>query len=332
MIKIGINGYGRIGRNITRIVFEAGLDNEFEIVAINDLADLKMCAHLTKYDTTHGIFAGDVSTTDDQIIINGNAIQFMQHANPADIPWSDIGVDVVLECAGKFKTHASLQAHIDAGAPKVLAGYPVADADYMVVYGVNDEGLKHEHKIVSNASCTTNCLAPVAKVLDDAVGIETGLMTTIHAYTNDQNLIDKAHGDFYRSRAAAQCMVPTKTGAASAVGKVLPSLQGKLDGLAVRVPTINVSMVDLVFNANRETSVEEINNAIIEGAAKLPEGVLAYNDLPLVSADFNHHPASSIFDANQTRVLGKQVKVMSWYDNEWGFSNRMLDVARLMAE
>ncbi len=330
MIRIGINGYGRIGRNVVRAIYETGQSDNIEVVAINDLASLEVCAHLTKYDTTHGTFAEEVGITNNALNIAGKEIHFSQHTDPRDIPWAELGVDVVMECAGKFKTRDSLVAHLDAGASKVLASYPVGDADYTIVYGVNHEGLSKDHQVVSNASCTTNCLAPVAKVLHEAVGIDSGLMTTIHSYTNDQNLIDKAHGDLYRARAAAQCMIPTKTGAAAAVGKVLPELAGRLDGLAVRVPTINVSLVDLVFNAARPTTVEEINALMKTGAQTLPGGILAYNDLALVSVDFNHHPASSIFDAKQTRVHGQQVKVMSWYDNEWGFSLRMLDVARLM--
>jgi len=330
MIKLAINGYGRIGRNVIRAIYERGLQEEIEVVVINDLASLEACAHLTQYDTTHGRFNAEVETSGNELIINGKPIKFMSSAQPGDVRWSDYGVDLLMECAGKFKTHASLVPHLQAGAPKVLASYPVGDADYMVVYGVNHEGLQNEHQIISNASCTTNCLAPVAKVLDEAFGIVQGYMTTIHAYTNDQNLIDKAHRDLYRARAAAMSMVPSSTGAAGAVGKVLPALNGKLHGMAVRVPTINVSLVDLVFTAATDLSAEDVNRAMQEGAAKLPGGVLQYNDKPLVSVDFNHNPASSIFDATQTRVDGRMVKIMAWYDNEWGFSNRMLDVARLL--
>jgi glyceraldehyde 3-phosphate dehydrogenase len=330
MLKIAINGYGRIGRNIVRAIHEYGHADEFEIVAINDLASPKVLAHLTQFDSVHGRFNAEVTATDSQIVINGKAIEITSISEPAKLPWKSHDIDLVLECAGKFKTHESLEPHLKAGAPKVLASYPVGDADYMVVYGVNHEGLQADHKIVSNASCTTNCLAPVAKILDEVVGIENGFMTTIHAYTNDQNLIDKAHTDLYRARAAGLSMIPSKTGAAGAVGKVLPALNGRLDGMAVRVPTPNVSLVDLVFVAKRDTSVEEINQAMLSGAKAMAAGVLEYNPLPLVSIDFNHNPASSIFDATQTRVDGRLVKIMAWYDNEWGFSNRMLDVARLM--
>ncbi len=330
MLKIAINGYGRIGRNIVRSIYEYGHTDEFEIVAINDLASPEVLGHLTQYDSVHGRFAEKVEVRDTQLVINNKAIDVSSIADPTKLPWKKYGVDLVLECAGKFKTHASLESHLQAGASKVLASYPVADADYMVVYGVNHKGLLQEHKIVSNASCTTNCLAPVAMVLDEALGIESGYMTTIHSYTNDQNLIDKAHPDLYRARAAALSMIPTRTGAAKAVGKVLPALQGRLDGLAVRVPTANVSLIDLVFVAKRETSVDEINEVMKAGAANLPGGILQYNESPLVSVDFIHDPASSIFDATQTRVDGKLVKIMAWYDNEWGFSNRMLDIAKIM--
>lgn len=330
-MKIGINGFGRIGRNVVRAIYERNLENTVEIVAVNDLASPEVNVHLLKYDTTFGTFAADVSSTESAIIVDGRSVAFSQHKNPADVPWGAAGVDVVLECSGKFKDKASLLGHISAGAPKVLAGFPVADADYTVVYGVNHDGLENGHKVVSNASCTTNCLAPVAKALHDGLGITNGYMTTIHAYTNDQNLIDKAHKDLYRARSATMSMIPTKTGAAAAVGKVLPELAGKIDGLAVRVPTIDVSLVDLVFNAARETSVDEVN-AIMQAASEAsPEGILQCNSRPLVSVDFLHNPASSIFDATQTRVQGNLVKVMAWYDNEWGFSNRMIDVARLMA-
>lgn len=328
MAKIAINGYGRIGRNIVRAIYERGLEDELEVVVINDLAKLEVCAHLTKYDTTHGIFNADVDSNENQLIINGKAIDFLTAKAPGEINWNDYGVDLVMECAGKFKTHESLEPHLKAGAPKVLASYPVGDADYMVVYGVNHEGLLDEHRIVSNASCTTNCLAPVAKVIHEAFGIEKGYMTTIHSYTNDQNLVDKAHSDMYRARAAAMSMVPSSTGAASAVGKVLPALNGKLDGMAVRVPAVNVSLVDLVCIVGKDVSAKELNAVMKEAAGSLPAGVLEYNDKPLVSTDFNHNPASSIFDATQTKTDGRLVKIMSWYDNEWGFSNRMLDVAK----
>jgi glyceraldehyde 3-phosphate dehydrogenase len=330
-MKIGINGYGRIGRNIVRALFERGLQNDIQLVAINDLSDLEESAHLTKFDTTFGRFAGDIGHSDGHLIINGQKITYFQHRNPADIPWRELDVDIVLECAGKFKTHAALQSHLDAGAKKVLASHPVGDADITVVYGVNHDAISEQHQIISNASCTTNCLAPLAKALNEGVGILNGYITTIHAYTNDQNLLDKAHGDLYRARSATMSMIPTKTGAAAAVGLVLPELAGKIDGLAVRVPTINVSLVDFVFNAGRATSVDEINQVIKDASSTFPKDVLAYNTLPLVSVDFNHDPRSCTFDATQTRVSGSLVKVMAWYDNEWGFSNRMLDVALKMA-
>jgi len=331
MIRIAINGYGRIGRDILRAVFEANRQTEFDIVAINDMAEAKVCQHLTRFDSTHGRFPYSVELKEQALEIDGHTIQLLNEKDPSRLPWKSLGIDLVMECTGKFKTHSQLAAHLTAGAPRVLVSYPVPDADYTVVYGVNHEGLEEGHEIVSNASCTTNCLAPVAKVLDETVGIEKGLMTTIHAYTNDQNLLDKIHSDLYRARSATQSMIPTKTGAAGAVGLVLPHLQGKLDGLAIRVPTANVSLVDLVFTAKRETSREEINNAMAAACSYFPEGVLAYNDLPLVSCDFNHSIYSAVFDASQTRVQGNLVKVMAWYDNEWGFSNRMLDVARLMS-
>ena len=329
-MRIGINGYGRIGRNIVRAIYERGLQDKMKVVAINDLTSPEVSAHLTQYDTTHGHFNADVSHDDHSISVNGDVMELFQEKDPANIPWAKVGVDIVLECSGKFKKHGQLEGHLKAGAPKVLVGFPVSDADFTVVYGVNDDQLLSSHKIVSNASCTTNCLAPVAKALHDALGIESGYMTTIHAYTNDQNLIDKAHSDLYRARSATMSMIPTKTGAAAAVGLVLPELAGKIDGLAVRVPTANVSLVDLVVNVGRETNVEEVNDIVTKAAKSMHEGVLKINALPLVSIDFNHNSASSIFDSTQTRVHGSLVKVMSWYDNEWGFSCRMLDVAALM--
>ncbi len=330
-MRIAINGYGRIGRDTLRAIFESNRQNEIEIVAINDFADPVVSQHLTQYDTSHGTFSEKVMLEEENLVIDNQTIQLIKESDPANLPWGELDIDIVFECTGKFKKHEKLEPHLDAGAKRVLVSYPVSDADYMVVYGVNHEGLSEQHKIVSNASCTTNCLAPVAKVLHEAVGIDQGYMTTIHAYTNDQNLIDKIHSDLYRARSATMSMIPTKTGAAGAVGKVLPELNGKLDGLAVRVPTINVSLVDLVFVANRETNAEEINAAIKAASEGALKNILEYNELPLVSVDFNHNPASSIFDATQTRVDGTLVKIMAWYDNEWGFSNRMLDVARLMA-
>lgn len=329
-MRIGINGYGRIGRNIVRSIYEKGLEKNFQVVAINDLTAPKVSAHLTQFDTTFGRFAETVTHDENSLSINGQSIQCFQHKNPSDIPWKAMDIDIVFECAGKFKTQALLEQHLAAGAPKVLVSHPVSDAEITVVYGVNHQALCDEHRIVSNASCTTNCLAPMAKALHESVGIDNGYMTTIHAYTNDQNLIDKAHNDLYRARSATMSMIPTKTGAAAAVGKVLSELAGKIDGLAVRVPTINVSLVDLVFNAGRNTTAEEINQIMQSAAAQFPPQVLACNTLPLVSADFNHDPTSCIFDTTQTRVNGNLVKVMAWYDNEWGFSNRMLDVAELM--
>lgn len=329
-MRIGINGYGRIGRNIIRAIYEQGLENELQVVAINDLTSAEVSAHLTQYDSTHGYFSAVVTHGENSININGNEIQLFQCKEPENIPWKQVGVDLVLECSGKFKKHAQLQGHLSAGAPKVLASFPVADADFTVVYGVNHTKLLKSHQIVSNASCTTNCLAPIAKALHEGIGLESAYMTTIHAYTNDQNLIDKAHSDLYRARSATMSMIPTKTGAAAAVGKVLPELEGKIDGLAVRVPTANVSLVDLVANVSRDTTVEEVNQLVTNASKAMPEGVLTINSRPLVSIDFNHNSSSSIFDTGQTRVNGSLIKVFAWYDNEWGFSCRMLDVARLM--
>lgn len=332
MKKIAINGYGRIGRDVVRAIYETGRQSSIKVVAINDMASPEIMQHLTRFDSTHGIFAADIGLRDGKLIIDGDTIELLSEKDPAKLAWGDRGIDLVMECSGKFKTRQHIQGHLDAGAPRVLVGLPVADADAMVVHGVNDEVLKSKPLIVSNASCTTNCLAPMAKVLNDSIGIEQGYMTTIHAYTNDQNLIDKVHSDLYRARSATQSMIPTKTGAASAVGKVLPELLGKLDGLAVRVPTLNVSMVDLVFVPGRATSVEEINRLMKAAVDHMPAGVLQYNELPLVSIDFNHNPASCIFDGAHTRVAGELVKVMAWYDNEWGYSNRMIDIALAMTE
>lgn len=330
MKRLAINGYGRIGRDVLRALYENKSGSGLSIVAINDLAEPAVSQHLTKYDSTHGIFNAEVGLQGEDLVVNGDHIRLVSEADPQKLPWDELQVDLVLECTGKFKQRDQLQAHIDAGAPKVLVAYPVADADNMVVYGVNHDTLTDAQKIISNASCTTNCLAPMAKILNDSIGIEQGYMTTIHAYTNDQNLIDKLHKDLYRARSATQSIIPTKTGAAGAVGKVLPELAGKLDGLAVRVPTANVSMVDLVFTAKRTTTAEEINQLMRAAVPGMPDGVLKYNELPLVSIDFNHNPASCIFDSTQTRVAGSLVKVMAWYDNEWGYSNRMLDIAGLL--
>ncbi|BDM64026.1 glyceraldehyde-3-phosphate dehydrogenase [Shewanella sp. NFH-SH190041] len=327
-IRVAINGYGRIGRNVLRALYESEKDYPIEIVAINDLGDAAINAHLTKYDSVHGRFNATVEHDDEAIYVNGDKILTFQERDPAKLPWADLKVDVVFECTGIFTSKEAVQPHLNAGAKKVIISAPGKNVDATVVYGVNNDILTKDMTVISNASCTTNCLAPFAKPLNDAIGIESGLMTTIHAYTNDQRLSDVYHSDLRRARAAAMSMIPTKTGAAAAVGLVVPELQGKFDGLAVRVPTVNVSLVDLSFIAARDTSVEEINN-IMEAAAKTsPLGeVLAINKEPLVSIDFNHNAYSSNFDATQTRVKGRLVKVMAWYDNEWGFSNRMLDNA-----
>ncbi len=324
-IRVAINGYGRIGRNILRALYESNYRDSIQLVAINDLGDTAFNAHLTQYDSVHGRFPGTVDVKGMKLIINGDEIVTTSESDPFQLPWADLDVDVVYECTGFFTSRDKAYAHIEAGAKKVIISAPAADADATVVYGVNQHVLNADCQIISNASCTTNCLAPVAKALNDGIGIERGSMTTIHAFTNDQSLHDNYHSDIYRARAAGQSMIPSKTGAAQAVGLVLPELLGKLDGMAVRVPTANVSLVDFNFIANRDTSVEEINGLIKEVAATKMSGVLEYNDAPLVSIDFNHQPASSCFDATQTRVNGRMVKVMAWYDNEWGFSNRMLD-------
>lgn len=329
-IKVAINGFGRVGRNILRAIYEYQRNDEFEIVAINDLSPLDISTHLTKYDTAHGTFNADVDFEDTKIIINGEKISYFSERQPENLPWDELGVDVVFECTGVFRTRELAQKHLDAGAKKVLLSAPgKSEVDATVVYGVNHDVLKSSHTIVSNASCTTNCLAPLVKPLNDEIGVKSGQITTIHAYTISQNLTDSAHKDFRRARAAGLNQIPTSTGAAKAVGLVLPELNGKLDGLAIRIPTINVSVVDLVFEAQRPTSAEEVNSIMQAAAAQTAAGVLAYNDLPLVSSDFNHNPHSSIFDASLTKVInGTLVKVFSWYDNEWGFSNRMLDTAK----
>ena len=326
-IRIAINGFGRIGRNVFRALYEGGYRDQLQVVAINDLGNAKTNAHLLKYDTVHGHFNADVSHDDNNLIVNGDTISLSQVRNPAELPWGDLEVDVVYECTGLFTARDKAQGHIDAGAKKVIVSAPGKDMDATIVYGVNHNTLTGDETIISNASCTTNCLSPIAKALNDAMGIEQGQMTTIHAYTNDQNLSDVYHTDLYRARSATMSMIPTKTGAAAAVGLVLPELAGKLDGMAVRVPTINVSLVDLTFVASRDTSAEEVNNTIKQAIAADPAlaSVLSYVDEPLVSVDFNHSNYSSCFDANHTKVEGRMVKVMSWYDNEWGFSNRMLD-------
>jgi glyceraldehyde 3-phosphate dehydrogenase len=325
-IRVAINGFGRIGRNVLKALYEGGYRDRIQIVAVNDLGDAKLNAHLTRYDSVHGRFGFDVSLHGDVMNVAGDDIKFLSERDPANLPWGDMNIDVVYECTGLFTSRETAGKHITAGAKKVIISAPGTDVDATVVFGVNQGVLTAASTIISNASCTTNCLAPVAKVLNDAIGIENGQMTTIHAYTNDQNLSDVYHKDMYRARSATQSMIPTATGAAKAVGLVLPELKGKLDGMAVRVPTINVSLVDLNFVASRETSAEEINALIKAAAESGPlKGVLTYNEEPLVSIDFNHQPASSNFDATQTKVSGTFVKVMSWYDNEWGFSNRMLD-------
>lgn len=327
-IRIAINGFGRIGRNVLRAVYENGYRDRLEVVAINDLGDPSMNAHLLRHDTVHGHFGFSVEHDKESMQVDGQRIVILSERDPAQLPWKAMGVDLVMECTGLFTKREAAAKHIEAGAERVLISAPSPDADATIVFGVNEQTLKAEHKVVSNASCTTNCLAPIAKVLNDAVGIDNGLMTTVHAYTNDQNLSDVYHADPYRARSATHSMIPTKTGAAAAVGLVLPELAGKFDGLAVRVPVINVSLVDLTFNASRDTSKEEIN-AIVEKAAE-GSAVLAVNAQPLVSIDFNHDAHSSTFDANHTRVNGRLVKIMAWYDNEWGFSNRMIDTALAM--
>jgi glyceraldehyde 3-phosphate dehydrogenase len=327
-IKVAINGYGRIGRNIMRAVHEYDRTDEIEIVAINDLGDAKTNAHLTKYDTAHGRFDGSVGVDGGDLVVNGQRVKVFAERDPAKLPWKELGVQLVYECTGLFRSKKTAGAHIAAGAQKVIISAPGETVDNTVVYGVNHDTLKASDEVISNASCTTNCLAPLAKVLHEAIGIESGLMTTIHAYTNDQVLTDVFHKDLRRARSATMSQIPTKTGAAAAVGLVLPELNGKLDGFSMRVPTINVSVVDLTFTAKRATSVEEVNKVVKAASEGAMAGILGYNDLPLVSIDFNHDPHSSIFDAGLTRVMDRKlVKVLSWYDNEWGFSCRMLDTA-----
>jgi glyceraldehyde 3-phosphate dehydrogenase len=325
-IRVAINGYGRIGRNILRAHYESNKSHPIEIVAINDLGSADTNAHLTRYDTAHGKFNGKVEVDGDAMVVNGDRIKVLAVRNPAELPWGSLGVDVVMECTGLFTSKAKAGAHLQGGAKKVIISAPGGnDVDATVVYGVNHDTLKASHTVISNASCTTNCLAPVAKVLHEKIGIVNGLMTTVHAYTNDQVLTDVYHEDLRRARSATQSMIPTKTGAAAAVGLVLPALNGKLDGFAIRVPTINVSVVDLSFVAARSTTVDEVNALIKAASEGELKGVLGYNKAPLVSVDFNHTTESSIFDASLTKVSGNLVKVLSWYDNEWGFSNRMLD-------
>ena len=326
-ITVGINGYGRIGRNVLRALYEGKLREEIKIVALNDLGDANTNAHLTRFDTVHGRFHGEVNVDGDSMVVNGDRIRVVAQRDPSKLPWGELGVEFVLECTGLFTSKAKASAHLTAGAKKVVISAPGGDdVDATIVYGVNHKVLTSSHTVISNASCTTNCLAPLAKVLHDEVGILAGVMNTVHSYTNDQVLTDVYHTDLRRARSATMSMIPTKTGAAAAVGLVLPELKGRFDGFAIRVPTINVSMVDLSFNAGRKTSVDEINAAVRKAANGDMKGILAYNDAPLVSVDFNHDPASSTYDATLTKVIqGTLVKVCAWYDNEWGFSNRMLD-------
>ena len=327
-IKVAINGYGRIGRNILRAVYENNRTSEIQIVAINDLGDANTNAHLTKYDTVHGRFSGEVSVDGDYMIVNGDRIRVLAERDPAKLPWAELGIDVVHECTGIFTSKAKCSAHISAGAKKVILSAPGGeDVDATIVYGVNHSTLKSTDTVISNASCTTNCLAPLVKPLHEKIGLVNGLMTTIHSYTNDQVLTDVFHKDLRRARSATMSMIPTKTGAAAAVGLVLPELNGKLDGFAVRVPTINVSLVDLCFVAAKPTSKDEVNGILKAASEGELKGILEYNALPLVSMDYNHSTASSVFDSTLTKVSkdGTLVKVLSWYDNEWGFSNRMLD-------
>ena len=328
-IKIGINGYGRIGRNILRALYESDKHAELEIVAVNDLGDANTNAHLTRRDTAHGRFPGTIEVDGDYMVVNGDRIRVCAERDPAKLPWGELGVDIVFESTGFFRTREGASKHLEAGAKKVIISAPGSgDMDATIVYGVNHNTLKKEHTIISNASCTTNCLAPLVKPLHDKIGLKHGIMTTIHAYTNDQVLTDVYHSDLRRARSATMSQIPTKTGAAAAVGLVLPELNGLLDGFSMRVPTINVSAVDLCFVAKRETSIDEINSIMKEASEGELAGVLAYNDEPLVSIDFNHDPASSTYDASLTKVMeGTLVKVIAWYDNEWGFSNRMLDTA-----
>lgn len=327
-IRVAINGYGRIGRNTLRALYESGKRSQLQIVAINDLGDVNTNAHLTKYDSTHGRFPGEVHVDGNNLVVNGDAIQILSERDPAKLPWGALNIDVVFECTGLFTTREKAALHINAGAKKVIISAPASsEVDATIVYGVNHQVLKKSDQIISNASCTTNCLAPLVKPLHEKLGLEKGLMVTVHAYTNDQVLSDVYHKDLHRARSATQSIIPTKTGAAVAVGLVMPELNGKLDGYSVRVPTINVSMVDLTFEAKKATTVNEVN-AILKAASENElKGILGYNEEPLVSIDFNHCPLSSVFDATQTKVIGNLVKVISWYDNEWGFSNRMLDTA-----
>lgn len=325
-IRVAINGYGRIGRNVLRAHYEKKLHPEIQIVAINDLGDAATNVHLTRYDTTHGKFPGEVSLSGSDMIVNGDKIRIVAERDPKKLPWKELNVDIVLECTGFFTSKEKASMHLEAGAKKVIISAPATGVDATVVYGVNDHVLKASDTVISNASCTTNCLATVVKPLHESIGIVSGLMNTVHAFTNDQGLLDVSHSDLRRARSATQSIIPTKTGAASALGLVLPEMKGKLDGFAVRVPTINVSLVDLTFVSARQTTEEEVNEVIRKAANGPMKGVLAFNEEQLVSIDFNHNPASAIFDTFGTKVIGNLVKILAWYDNEWGFSNRMLDV------
>ena len=331
-IKVAINGYGRIGRNVLRALYEYKRTDDIQIVAINDLGDPETNAHLTKYDTAHGRFDAEVRVEGDTMLVNGGPIKVLAERDPTKLPWGDMGVDVVMECTGIFNSKDKASAHLQAGARKVLISAPAGKDLPTIVYGVNHDTLADGDDVVSNASCTTNCLAPLVKPIHEKIGVESGLMTTIHAYTNDQVLTDVFHKDLRRARSATMSQIPTKTGAAAAVGLVLPELDGKLDGFAMRVPTINVSVVDLTFIASRDTSIEEVNQTVKAAAEGELKGILGYNDEPLVSIDYNHNPASSTLDAGLTKVSGRLVKVLSWYDNEWGFSNRMIDTALVLSK
>ena len=326
-IRIAINGYGRIGRNILRAHYEKKLHPALQIVAINDLGDVETNAHLTRYDTTHGKFPCEVTVEGNDLVVNGDKIRVVAERDPRQLPWKELAIDVVFECTGFFTSKEKAAMHLEAGAKKVIISAPATGVDATVVYGVNHEVLKASDTVISNASCTTNCLASFVKPLHEAIGVVSGLMNTIHAFTNDQSLLDVYHTDLRRARSATQSIIPAKTGAASAVGLVLPELNGKLDGFAMRVPTINVSVVDLTFEAKRNTTVSEVNEVICKAANGPMKGVLSFNEAPLVSIDFNHNASSAIFDTVGTKVIGNLVKVLAWYDNEWGFSNRMLDVA-----
>jgi glyceraldehyde 3-phosphate dehydrogenase len=331
-VRVAINGFGRIGRNILRAIVESGR-TDVEVVSINDLGPIETNAHLLRFDSVHGRFPSEVTVEGDDIVVNGRKIRVTAIRDPGELPHRELKVDIALECTGFFTSKDKAKAHLDAGAKRVIVSAPAEGADLTVVYGVNHDQLTKDHVVISNASCTTNCLAPVAKVLNDAIGIEKGFMTTIHSYTNDQPSLDQMHKDLYRARAAALSMIPTSTGAAKAVGLVLPELNGKLDGVSIRVPTPNVSVIDFKFVAKRATSKEEVNDAVRRAAEQQLKGVLGYTDVPNVSIDFNHDPHSSVFHMDQTKVMdGTLVRVMSWYDNEWGFSNRMADTAVAMGK